>query len=49
MVLQSLQEKAKKQNITLRFATVSGVKNSRPTASNMAISTRFSHQAEARK
>lgn len=47
MILQSLQEKAKKQNITLRFATVSGVKNSRPTASNMRISTRFSHQAEA--
>jgi hypothetical protein len=47
MILQSLQEKAKKQDITLRFATVSGVKNSRPTASNMRISTRFSRQAEA--
>lgn len=49
VVLQSLQEKAKKQGITLRFATVSGVKNSRPTASNMRISQRFSRQAEARK
>jgi hypothetical protein len=49
MILQSLQEKAKKQNISLRFATVSGTKNSRPSASNMRISTRFSHQAEARK
>jgi hypothetical protein len=49
MILQRLQEKAKKQNIALRFATVSGAKNSRPTASNMRISTRFSHQAEARK
>ncbi|HET9240986.1 MAG TPA: hypothetical protein VFO10_27215 [Oligoflexus sp.] len=49
MVLQSLQEKAKKQGITLRFTTVSGVKNSRPTAANMRISHRFSRQAEARK
>lgn len=49
VVLQSLQEKAKKQGITLRFATVSGAKNSRPTASNMRISHRFSRQAEARK
>lgn len=49
MVLQGLQEKAKKQGVTLRFATVSGVKNSRPTASNMRISQRFSRQAEARK
>jgi hypothetical protein len=49
MVLQSLQEKAKKEGVTLRFATVSGIKNSRPTASNMRISQRFSRQAEARK
>lgn len=49
VVLQGLQDKARKQNLNLRFATVSGVKNSRPTAANMRISTRFSHQAEARK
>lgn len=49
VVLQSLQEKAKKQGVTLRFATVSGIKNSRPTASNMRISQRFSRQAEARQ
>ncbi len=49
MVLQGLQEKAKKQNITLHFATAAGIKNSRPTAANMRISTRFSHQVEASK
>ncbi|HYX32500.1 MAG TPA: hypothetical protein VE954_05255 [Oligoflexus sp.] len=49
MVLLGLTERAKKQNITLRYTTVSGVKNSRPTAANMRISTRFSQQAEARK
>jgi len=49
VVLQGLNERAKKQNFTLRYATVSGIKNGRPTAGNMRISTRFSHQAEARK
>jgi hypothetical protein len=49
MVIDGLQDRAKKQGFNLRFATVSGAKNSRPTASNMRISTRFSHQAEARK
>jgi hypothetical protein len=49
VVIQGLQEKAKKQGVTLRFATVSGAKNSRPTASNMRISHRFSRQAEATK
>jgi hypothetical protein len=47
VILESLQERAKKQNITLRFATVSGAKNSRPMAANMRISTQLSQQAEA--
>jgi hypothetical protein len=48
-VLQGMNERAKEQNISLRYATVSGVKNSRPTAPNVRISTRFSQQTEARK
>ncbi|WP_141736017.1 hypothetical protein [Oligoflexus tunisiensis] len=46
-ILKSLQERAKKQKVTLHFATVSGAKNSRPTAANVSISTRLSQHAEA--
>lgn len=49
LLLSSLEERAKKQDFKLKYVTASGEKNSRPTALNMAISTRFMQQAEARK
>ncbi len=49
MILQSLDERAKKDNLTLTFATASAAKNGRPIAISERISSKLAAKAVVRK